>query len=311
MNILVIIVSSLVLIKAVKLFVTSTIQLAHVLRISAYTVSFLLVSLGTSLPELFVSITSGIEKNTVLAYGNALGSNVALITLIISLPVLIGRPVSTREVIRSRDIYYSAIFLLLSLGLGLDRVLTRFDGLFLIVCYLFYVQLTVKKASLFESIKMRFETVNALKQLGIFLLSLILLLIASEGIVRSAVEISASLAISMSYIGLTLVAIGTSLPEIAYGLGIINGHKDHGEMMGDIIGSIVANASLILGVAAVLHPIDLRGSKIGFPTTLFLVSTLLLFLVFSKTDYKINKKEAWVLLTTYILFLAAEYILVS
>jgi len=141
----------------------------------------------------------------------------------------------------------------------------------------------------------------------LFAFSLALLLIASEGIVRSAIDLSQNLNVSLGFIGLTITALGTSLPEIAFVLGIINTNGNEEEITGDVIGSVVANSTLVLGTAAAIYPIQLGNSHFGFSTILIVISTLLLFLAFSKSDEKIDKKEAIALLCAYFLFIGLEY----
>lgn len=308
-NIVILMASALVVSQSVRLFIRSSTKLADYLNISEYTVSFLVISVATSLPELVVSITSGIEKNTVLSYGNAIGSNLALLTIIMALPVLIGHSLSTRDVIRSKDIYYGAFFLIIALAMALDGKLSRLDGLILIVGYLFYSRSVLKRETVVEALmdKLKLERTNVWKESVLFALSLALLLLASEGIVRSAIELSQNLNISLGFIGLTITALGTSLPEIAFVVGIMNTQGNEDEIMGDVVGSVVANSTLVLGTAAAIYPINLGISHFGFSTILIIISTMLLFLAFSKSDERIDKKEALALLVIYVLFVGLEY----
>jgi cation:H+ antiporter len=308
-NILILAVSAIVITKSIRLFISSSSKLAHMLKLSEYTISFLLISIATSLPELVVAITSGLEKNSILSYGDALGSNLALLTIILALPILFGKKLSTKDIIKTKDIYYSAFFLILALGMALDGVLTRLDGAFLLIGYLFYSRSVLKRASFFESIKDTLEHTNVWKQSVLFFTSLGLLLLASEAIVRTAINISSLMDISLGFVGLTMTAIGTSLPEIAFAFGILKTKGNEDEILGDIIGSVVANSTIVLGTAAMIYPINLASDpKLGFPTILVVFATLVLFLVFSKTDTILSKKEALVLLLIYFLFISVEYI---
>ncbi len=308
-NIVVLIFSAIIVAQSVRLFINSSTKLAHFLNISEYTISFLVISVATSLPELVVSITSGLEKDSLLAYGNAVGSNLALLTVIMALPVLIGHVVSTKDIIRSKDIYYGAFFLFIALAMALDGKISRVDGVILIVGYLFYARAVLRRGTVIEGLmeKLKLEKTNLWKESVLFLISLGLLLGASEGIVRSAVDIGINLDVSLGFIGLTITALGTSLPEIAFVIGIMNTHGDEDEIMGDVVGSIVANSTLVLGTAAVIYPINLGKSNFGFSTILIIISTMLLFLAFSKSDEKIDKKEALALLFIYFLFVGLEY----
>lgn len=313
-NIVILVVSALVISRAIKVFINSSTKLAQLLKISEYTISFLVISVATSLPELVVAITSGLRQNSILSYGDAIGSNLALLTLVMAIPVLVGHSLSTKDIIRSNDIYYSAFFLTLALAMALDGVITRLDGGILIVGYLYYSNSVLKRGTVLENLMDRFkrERTNVWREGVLFVLSLLFLLVASQGIVRSAIDISTNLDISLGFVGLTITALGTSLPEIAFVLGIMN--DDHGnkdEILGDVVGSVVANSTLVLGTAAMFWPINLGESKFGFSTIMIILSTLLLFLAFSKTDEEIDKREAITLLVIYVIFVSLEYYLAT
>ena len=308
-NVAILLFSVIVISQSVKLFINSSTKLAHLLNVSEYTISFLVISLATSLPELVVAITSGIEKNTILSYGDALGSNLALMTLILAIPVLVGHSISTKDIIRSKDIYYSAFFLTLGLAMAIDGEITRIDGGVLLVGYIVYTRSVLRRGTVFEALveKFKLERTNVWREGVLFVLSLIILTAASEGVVRSAINISEGLNINLGFIGLTVIALGTSLPEIAFALGILNSHGNEEEIMGDVVGSVVANSTLVMGTAALIYPINLGEAHFGFPTILIILSTLLLFLAFSRSDERLDKKEALALLAVYVLFIGVEY----
>jgi len=311
-NIAVLLVSALIISRSIKIFIRSSTKLAQLLKISEYTISFLVISVATSLPELVVAITSGLKHNSILSYGDAIGSNLALLTLVMAIPVLIGNKISTKDIIKSNDIYYSAFFLTLALAMALDGVITRIDGGVLIAGYFYYSSSVLKRGTVLENLMDSFkrERTNVWKEGVLFALSLVFLLVASQGIVRSAIDISTNLDISLGFVGLTITAIGTSLPEIAFVVGIMNNaHGNKDEIMGDVVGSVVANSTLVLGTAAMFWPIDLGASRFGLSTIMIILSTLLLFLAFSKTDEEIDKREAIALLLVYVIFVSLEYYL--
>ncbi len=304
--ILIIIVSSIVLVKSVDLFITSTTKIAHHLQISAYTISFFLVAAATSLPETVVGITSALEKNPILIYGTVIGSNIALLTLIVSIPVIFGVRISTRSILRSKDVYYALIFSILPLTLLIDGILTRIDGAVLLGAYALYSVVVLRRSHGIESIMEKMEHTNMWKQGVLFVVSLIMLLGASEGIVQSALHISENLGLGLGLVGLTIAAIGTSLPEIAFAVGAIKGHH-HQEILGNVIGSIVANSTLVLGIASMIYPIDIAsapGNNIS--PALFLVASLLLFIRFARSKENLSKLEALALLVFYFGFIAFE-----
>jgi len=307
-NILLMTFCAILLIKAVDVFINSSTKIAQYFKISGYTISFLLVALATSLPEVVVSVTSGIAKKSLLSYGDAMGSNIALITLVISLPILLGKNIVTRSVLHSRDIYYATFFAFLPALLSVDGDIERSDGIILIIAYVAYLTSVMKRSRGVERIMQHFDNINIVNSIGLFIFSLLLLLASSRGIVLGAVNLSVQMGWALSFVGLTITAIGTSLPEIAF--VISSEAKDNQrEILGDIVGSVVANSTLVLGIAAVIYPIKLAYSSIGSSTILFLTISLLLFLKFTISKQKLEKSEALVLTSVYVIFILTEYFL--
>jgi len=294
----------LALIKTVDIFISSSSKIARHINISEYTIGFLLIAVATSLPELMVGITSAIQKNPILSYGTVIGSNIALMTIVLAIPVFISGAMSTRTILNTKDIYYSIIFSVLPVVLIFDKTLSRIDGLILLASYVLYFYIVFKKDQSLESVDKKLKRPEFLKQIGVFLISLTLILISSELIVRSASELSIKLGWSLSFIGLTVVAVGTSLPEITYAISAVKGRHEQ-EVMGNTVGSLVANSSLVLGVTALIYPIT--NTKIF--STIFLVFTMLIFLRFIRTKEKIDRLEAGILLLVYGLFVTLEFYL--
>jgi cation:H+ antiporter len=305
-----ILIASIILIQAVKLFIDSSSKLARHFGISAYTISFLIIAVATSLPEVVVGITSALDKNPILSFGNAIGSNVALLTLVIAFPVLFAteKGISTRTILHSKDAYYSTFFALLPIALIVDGELTQIDGIILLSAYIFYFIMVWRRSSPIEHLLEHFEGVNVWREAFFFFLSLLLLLVASEMIVKAALSLSVQLNWGLTFIGLTITAIGTSLPEIAFTMGAAK-RRFQQEVLGDIVGSIVANSTLVLGITSVIHPIKITNGEIGFSSLLLFVAILLIFLRFTRTREKIDKFEALVLLSLYFVFVIAEYYL--
>lgn len=304
------VIASYVLLKSVEVFINSTKKIAHYFKISGYTISFLLVAVGTSLPEIVVGVTSAIEGNPILSFGNAIGSNIALLTLVIALPILIGGTISTRTILRSNDIYFSVIFAVVPLLLVVDGVLSRTDGLIMLLAYAVYFGTVMRRAKGLEAFMERFEHINIWKEFVLFAISLVFLIGSSEVVVRAAISISEILGLSLGFIGLTLTAVGTSLPEIAFVLGATGRRQDQ-TILGNIIGSVVANSSIVLGSTAVVSPIILiNGNTLtGLSSIISLVLVLLVFLAFSRSKQNLGRSEAVFLLLMYALFVGFEYYL--
>ena len=167
-NIVAGIVFCILLVKSTDWMITSSSRLAKHFKISEYTISFLVIAFATSLPELVVGVVSALDKNPALSYGNVLGSNIADLTVIIAIPILIGGAISTKELIKNKDIIYTIFFGLLPLILMLDGTLSQIDGVILVLCYLLYLILIIKRSSGFKGFIENFYQTNVLKDLGIF-----------------------------------------------------------------------------------------------------------------------------------------------
>jgi len=308
LNLGLILIASVILINAVKLFILSSSEISHHFGVSEYTISFLIVAIATSLPEIVVGISSAANGNPILSYGNALGSNIALLTIIVSIPAILNTGISTRTILHSKDVYVSIIFAITPIILTIDRVLSRPDGIILMLAYILYFILVLKRSTALEKLLIKFEKVNLLKQGIIFIFSLALLLGASEIIVKSAVNLSYQIGWGLAFIGLTVTAVGTSLPEIAFTIGATHG-RHQTEILGDILGSVIANATAVLGITAIITPIEIENRTMWLSSATFLLVALLLFLEFTKTKEKVDKGEALFLIIFYLFFLAAELIL--
>jgi cation:H+ antiporter len=307
-HLLLIIIASLILVKTVTWFIEATTKISQYFKISGYTVSFLLVAIATSLPETVVSVTSGLNKTPILSYGAALGSNIALFTLVIALAGFLskGKGIGTQRIFKTNDVYFSCILALIAVALALDGEVSRVNGILLIIGYVFYAIAFIRKSTLVERIVSVFEPINIYQQLLIFFSSLGLLVISSRAMVFSAIQLSKILEIGMGFIGLTITAVGTSLPEIAYSIQLVRKDQQE-EILGNVIGSVAANSTLVLGTAALIYPIKIVNGGISVVTYAFSVVAALLFLGFTKTKQKLEMFESILLMIVYIGFVLAEY----
>jgi len=301
-----ILLASLVTIKSVNMFISSSSRLAQHLGISKYTISFLLVAVATSLPEAVVGITSAIKKTPILAFGDSMGSNITLLTIIIAIPVLLGTKMVTRRMLHSKDIYYATFFSFLPLIMATDNVISQIEGIILLISYAVYSAAVLRQSTGLERLLGSFEKTNIWRELAVFIISLSVLLGASQGIVYAALGISRMLGLALGFVGLTMTSLGTSLPEIAFVTSAIKkGTQD--EILGDVVGSVVANSTLVLGIAATIYPINLGDTHFSISTTFFLVISILLFLKFTKSKESLDRTEGAILLCLYFLFIATEY----
>ncbi len=311
--IIIFLVSCVVLVKSGVWVVKSLIKIAQFLEWREFIVSSVLMAFSTSLPELFIGISSAFHHKSELSFGMVIGSNIIALTLVVSLGAIWAKGLKFKGKVLQRSSIYAGIYGLLPYILMIDGEISRSDGLILLLALSFYfIQLLSQEehftkvfADHFKRDWVHFKLF--LKNLAIFWLGIILLLSSSEGVVFSASRIAEYFNLPLVIIGALLVAFGTSLPEISFGLrSIVMGHEDM--ILGDVMGSVVINSALVLGLIALISPLKIPNFSPYLRGTFFTVATCLFFVLFARTDRKITKNEAIFLLSIYILFFLAEFL---
>lgn len=308
------ILSCFVLAKSGGWVVKSLSNISRLLRWREFIVASIVMAIGSSLPELFVGITSSIKGNPQLSAGNILGSNILALSFVIGLGAVLAFKLKFKGEIIKRTKFFALFYTLLPLVLILDNGLSRIDGLILIISFILYLRELVNQQKAFSK---EFAGLNLkdwaqlrllLKAIGIFFFSLFLLLISAQGIVFSAVNIAEASGLSLVIIGILGIAIGTSLPEIIFALKTIQlGHKQM--VIGNAIGSVVVNAGLILGITALIAPFKIQHSPLYLNSIVFGLIALFFFLIFSRSKEEIDRKEGIVLISLYLIFFIVETIL--
>jgi len=276
-------------------------KIAKSYELREFVIGFIVIAFATSIPELFVGIISSLEKIPSLSLGNIIGANIVNLTLVIGMVSLLGKTVKVESEIEKRDIVYTSMIAILPLVLFLDGELSRFDGIVLLFMFFLYMLRLFFQRKRFKKVLNGVVRKEIPIETVIFIISLIALLISSRFIVQFASDIALELALPPILIGLVVVSIGTTLPEITF--EIYSVLKEYSGMaMGNLLGSVVANSTLILGIASVIYPI-----RAYFPSflggALFLMLSLLVFGIFAKTGKEITRKEGMIFLILYILFL--------
>jgi len=276
-----------------------------------FVVAFFMIAFAASIPNLFVGISSALHKIPQLSFGEVVGGNVIDLTLAVALAALIakGLPAESR-VVQTSSIFTIAIAVL-PLLLILDGLLGRGDGIILILAFFFYLFWLFSKKERFTKIyntpkiPILKEFKIFIKDLGRVILGIMILLLAAEGIVRSVSFIAQSLNLSIALIGILIVGLGNALPETYF--AIASARKGQTWMiLGNLMGSVIVPATLVLGIVALICPIEILDFSPFAIARFFLIISALFFLFFVRTGKKITKKEALFLLGIYILFVTAE-----
>lgn len=299
------------LIKGASLLVDGSASIAKKLKISSIVIGLTIVAFGTSAPEFIVNIFASINGNTDIAIGNILGSNIANILLILGIASIIY-PLSTKRNTVWKEIPM-ALLAALILGvlvndLRIDNAvfsgLSRIDGIVLLSFFIIFLYYTfgIAKNSDENDGDGEIKDLNYLKSSLYILTGLIGLVLGGKWIVDGAVHIATMLNISQSLIGLTIVAIGTSLPELA--TSAIAAYKKQTDIaIGNVVGSNIFNIFWILGFSALIKPLPFnQSSDIDIIMTIF--ASLFLFVVmFVGKRHVIQKWQGVLMVLTYIAYL--------
>jgi cation:H+ antiporter len=292
--------------------VRGAVGMEHSLGLSPIVIGLTVVSLGTSAPELVVAVLAALRGSGDLAVGNVLGSNLANIGLILGATALI-HPLLVVERMVKREIPIMILLTLLLFPLMVDGELSRLDGLLLasfLAVYLAYVFHRGGKApapliSDYSQVVDVVQTRNgrAVLDLGLLVAGTLGLILGGKAIVESATFLAQALGIGELVIGLTVVAIGTSLPEFATSL-MAALRRQTDIAVGNVIGSNIFNLAGVLGVAATVKPIDIAPGvlTVEFPALILLSSLVLIVALFPLAEGRvgIRRWEGALLLCTYI-----------
>lgn len=306
-NILYFIVSCTVLIISAAYLVKSLVKIARFLRISEFTAAFIIMAFATSVPELFVGISSALSNAAPLSLGNVIGSSILHLTLIMGIFVLIGNGIKISSTKSEKEIYFvltSIILLILLYLIGMS--LSRFDGSLLLGFFLYNSYRIFKKRKKYQKKfgKNNIQKTEIVITTSIFIISLFLLIFSSHFIVKYASMLANDLNIPSLLIGLFLLSFSTTLPEFAFGIRAIKMH--HKELaLGDLTGGVLTNLGLVIGLVAIISPITT--SFLPFIiSAIFLFVSAFIFTTFLESDKELGKNEGIALILLYILFLIIE-----
>ncbi|SHK53108.1 calcium/sodium antiporter [Xylanibacter ruminicola] len=296
-------------------------SLARGMRVPEIVIGLTIVAAGTSAPELFVSLVSAIKGTSDLAVGNVLGSNIFNTLLIVGCSAAVA-PIAVAPNTVKKDIPFAIVASLLLFILCFDDMssphlwgneISRQDGLILLVGFLAFMFYTFRMAINSGELKLREEElgVEPVKEprdysrlwinLAWIVVGLACLIGGSHLFVDGATYVAHRFGIRQSIVGLTIVAGGTSLPELA--TSVVAAYKGRSALaIGNVIGSNVFNILLILGITAVVHPMRIMGITIVDLMTM-LVSIGLMW-IFAITKYYVSRREGWLLILAFVAYMA-------
>ncbi len=306
----------LVLVGGARLFLDNSISLGKRFGLSGWIVGLLVVSVGTSLPELASSLAATVQGATGIASGNVFGSNIANVFLVLGLPLLfVGfrnmtlaknkkrTRGSTTPRLGSHHILYFFVSMVLVALSCVDGVVSRLEGLLLLLAFVGYAWLSVRDDGNISMGKIG-ESRGLLHDVFLALLGLGLLYAGARASVLGLVELSGLLGVSQGFLGATILAIGTSLPELSVTIiGVIKGRAD--VALGDVVGSNVFNGLVVLGLCALVAPVLVEEFLAVWGAVLLLATVALVFL--AERAERFHSVLGLVLVVFYFLFVWFYY----
>jgi cation:H+ antiporter len=267
------------------------------MNIPPIVIGLTVVAMGTSMPEFFISFISALKGTTDLAVGNVVGSNIFNAMLIVGTAALVA-PMTILKSTVKKDIPFAILASAMLIPMTLDGNISRLDAALLFVVFIAFMVYTVRSAKNGKSQdEAEAKQMPVWQAIAFFILGLACLIVGSNLFVDGATEVASLLGVSEAVIGLTIVAGGTSLPELA--TSVVAARKGQSAIaMGNVIGSNVMNILMILGVTGLIHPMAIQGIT-WLDLSVMLVSVLLLWL-FSFTKYTVARWEGAVLVILFL-----------
>lgn len=301
-QIVLLIVGFVLLIKGSDFFVDGSSNVASILKIPTLIVGLTIVAFGTSAPEAAVSITSSLTGSNELALSNVIGSNLFNMLLIIGLCALLNELKITKQVLNLDLPFLVFLTGVLTAFIVFGWDLTRIEGIILLilivsyVAYLIYDARKSKESQVVEKPKM-----GVLRSAIYIVGGVAAIIIGADLVVDSASYIAMAFGMSETLVGLTIVAMGTSLPELVTSLTALKKGENQ-LIIGNVIGSNIFNISLVLGASSAISPIAIN-PEMGIDIALMLFVTALFF-IFGRTQDKYDKREGAVLVGLFIIYMA-------
>ena len=320
MNYLLLVIGFVLLVKGADFFVDGSSSVAKILKVPAIVIGLTVVAFGTSLPELSVSVTAAVSGNNDLAVSNVLGSNVFNLLVVLGCCALVN-PVQAKWALLKKEfpfsIFISVILLLLVSDFSVAKVirgedtftLGRLGGILFLILFLIYIYATVKAA--LASRRERtgeeedYKLMSPLKSALYILGGIAGIALGGDLVVDSASAIAETFGLSQTFIGLTIVALGTSLPELVTSV-VAAGKGENDLAVGNVVGSNIFNILLILGVSATITPISLDVTAV-YDTFILIIASLIVYIA-AISKREIRKAEGAGFLLAYLMFFV--YILI-
>ena len=305
LQILIFAVSIFLIIRGATLSTKFSGRIAKSFNLSNYIVGFLIVAVISIIPETFVAINSAISGVPSMGLGTIFGSNIADLTLVFAIVVLVaGRSLKIESKILKSNLIYP-FFFLIPIALGIDGAYNRGEGLCLIIAGVIFYYLAFHQSQEGEEKKSKIKFDKKIKKdILYFVLSLLALLVGSHFIVESGVKIAEYLTISPAVIGLFFIGLGTVIPELLFSISAVK--KDQDSLaIGDLLGTVLADATILVGLIAFIKPFEFP-IKIIYIAGIFMFAAAFMLYYLMRSGKILSKREGYLLILFWLIFVLME-----
>lgn len=290
------------LIKGSDFFVDGASSIASILKIPTIIVGLTIVAFGTSAPEAAVSITSALTGSNAMAVSNVIGSNMFNLLMVIGLSALIGELLMEKSTLNEDLPFLVGITILFAVFIFIGWNISRIEGIILLIILAGYIIHLIRSAKKTEDANKVEEAKLSLPKSIIFIIVGIAgIVLGGDLVVNSASDIAIAFGMSETLVGLTIVAIGTSLPELVTSLTALKKGENQ-LVIGNVIGSNIFNILFVLGASSAISGIPLNSSMLI--DVVFMVAVTILCFIFGKTQDKFDRKEGAILVACFVLYMA-------
>jgi len=307
MEYLILIISLVAIVFGADRFVDGSVGIARRLKVSDFVIGAVVVGFGTSFPELLVSLKGAISGNADVAVGNIVGSNIFNVLGILGVTAMLFPIATSKENIR-RDAPFcfgvSVLLLLLAFDFFTkgETLISRIDGVALLAVFAFFLWITLRKGSQETSVDTQVQPYNGKPlwhSVTVAIVGLSVLILGCHFFVEKAVVVARNLGVSDAYISITLIACGTSLPELA--ASIAAAFKKNTQIaLGNVIGSNIFNITFILGTSSLVRP--LHSPDIVLTDYLVMTGAALLLMIFATTKVRISRFEGLLMVLAFVAY---------
>lgn len=302
LQVVLLIVGFIFLIKGSDFFVDGASSIASLLKIPTIIVGLTIVAFGTSAPEAAVSITSSLVGNNAMAVSNVIGSNLFNMLMVIGIAALLSNLLMEKSVLEKDLPFLVGITALWAIFIFIGWDINNIEGIILLIILLAYVYYLIRSARKSKDAnEVEKPKLTLPKSIIFIVVGLAGIIIGGDFVVDSASAIAMALGMSETLIGLTIVAIGTSLPELVTSITALRKGENQ-LVIGNVIGSNIFNILFVLGASSAISSIPLDPSMII--DVIFMIAVTILCFIFGKTQDKYDKKEGIILIALFILYMA-------